>query len=119
MNDFKNKRQSSRFKEKVKVSYRFLADPGKKGDASTLDLSTQGSRILINRDFPKGSIMELTIKIPDTRGHILVRAEVVWSKGVLYRGKKFFELGFRFLNIGLKERSQLYFKGLYRVSKEA
>lgn len=111
------KRQFERFKERATVLYKFGKGAHREDKAFTIDLSTQGARIITDKNLPIGSVLELRIEVPDSAERIYVKGEVVWTKEMRVEGKKNFEVGIRFLKIALKDRSRLYFKGVYRVIK--
>jgi hypothetical protein len=53
---------------------------GLEGQASTVDICANGVCLIVDKDLPKKTGIEMWLKIPDKREPFYTRGEVVWSK---------------------------------------
>lgn len=79
--DFQNsedRRQSSRQEVYANMSYRELVPSGEEGVIQ--DMSDGGLCLILNREFPPGTILELKYDLPEENGRTIMKfVKVVWQ----------------------------------------
>jgi hypothetical protein len=97
----KDNRKEKRVNEENRIVIEYLADgedskKSKTINALTKDLSIGGARILTDKFFPSGTILNITLTLSRSRQIIKLQGKVKWVRG-LYDGD-LFEIGIEFLH---------------------
>lgn len=95
----------------LEVSYSIQGKEAAQYKAITKNISPNGARFFLEKDLPKGTVLNLNIKIP-TRGEpIPIKARIVWSKKEMQQEKSFYDAGFEFSEIP-EESKRIFFQYL-------
>lgn len=95
----------------LEVSYTTQGKQGASCKSITRNISPNGARFCIAEQLPKGSILNINIKIPERAEGIPVKARIVWSKKENSGKEELYDTGFEFVEIP-EESKQLFFQYL-------
>lgn len=98
----KERRKHTRLQKILDVSYTVRKKPFLKSSARTTDISEGGMKIVLDEKLPTGTILELKVPLPDSKGTQDIEAEVVWSEESPDKsssGKRIFSSGVKFLAV--------------------
>lgn len=95
----------------LQVGYIIQGKKGTRGNSITKNISPNGARFVIEKELPKGTIVDIDIKIPAKPEPIPIKAKVVWSKKEAVQGKDIYDAGFEFVQIP-EESKQVFFQYL-------
>lgn len=104
----KERRRHVRFKNRLEVDYTVEKKPRLKG--YTVDISEGGLKVLIAEKLGLGSILGLTIALPDNRVPAKIEGEVVWCEEkdtASDSGERLFCSGIKFLAVKEPSKSSL------------
>ncbi len=94
------RRKHVRFKKTLGINYTVRKKPFPKNSSRTADISQGGMKIVLDEKLTKGTILELSIPIPNSNRTQDIEGEVVWSEEApdqLPSGKRIFYSGVKFL----------------------
>ena len=77
----------------------------------TKNISPSGARFDMNQDFPKGTVLDINIKIPTKPDPIPIKAKVVWCRKRSEEDENAYDVGFEFVKIP-EESKNLFFQYL-------
>ena len=119
--DGKERRHQLRFNKALEVNYKIEKRPHLRR-GKTVNISEGGLKLVLDDKLAKGTILNLSIAIPNSKGSAEVEGEVVWCEDANINddsGKRFFYSGIKFFAI--KEVSGLrlidYIRSLPSESK--
>jgi len=95
----KERRQHIRFNSSLEILYREEKKMHLKNNCRTVDISEGGMKLQVDKKFPKGTILDFKIMLPDSKKTAEVEGEVVWSEDIKEHslsGKRMFNAGVKF-----------------------
>lgn len=95
----------------LEVSYTIQGKGGALRKSITKNISPSGARFTVEGELPKGTVLDIAIKIPTKAEPIPVKAKIVWTRKENEQGKGFYDTGFEFTLIP-EESKQLFFQYL-------
>ena len=83
----------------------------------TKDISPNGARFTIEKEMPKGSVVDLKIKIPTADQIIPVKAKIVWFRKDSQADKNTYDCGLEFISIP-QDSTTIFFQYLCSLMYE-
>ncbi len=104
------RRKSIRLPENLQVVYNVAANPEKRKQTRTKDISREGVGIILHEKYAQGDTLELRVYLPEKKKPLAIQAEVVWVKSIphkLLSAKRTFFAGCRFIRVSNYDQKQL------------
>lgn len=108
--DGRERRRYKRFDTELDVKYRLLKSLNSHSSTNGKNISKGGIAILTYEIFPKETILEIEISMPDSNSPINIKGKVAWceEKGQLDSdGKRSFLAGIEFIDIKDEQQAKL------------
>ena len=105
------KRRYVRLNIPLEVSYIIRGREGKRYKSITKNISPKGAELVLEEELPKGTILDLAIKIPENEETVPIKAKVVWSKKDSEHKQGIYNAGFEFIEVGEKSK-KIFFQYL-------
>ena len=83
----------------------------------TKNISPNGARFTIEKKLPKGTILDLEIKIPSISDPIPIKAKIIWSQKDAVQQKDIYDAGFEFVHIP-EQSKDIFFQYLCNLMYE-
>ncbi|MBL7085088.1 MAG: PilZ domain-containing protein [Candidatus Omnitrophica bacterium] len=95
----------------LEVSYTIQGREGAQHKAVTKNISPNGARFVVGEELPKGTVIDLKIKILTRTESIPVKAKVIWTKKETEQGEAAYDAGLEFIQIS-EESKDVFFQYL-------
>jgi len=92
----------------LEVSYSIPGREAVRRKSITKDVSPNGARFAVEEELPKGTVLDINIKIPTSLKPIPIKARIVWSKKESGQGKNTYDAGFEFVQIPEESKQKLF-----------
>ena len=99
------RRRYVRLNISLEVSYMIQGEDDAAHKSITKNVSANGARFVIQKDLPKGTVLDLEVKLPIQSDPIPIRAKVVWSKQEAEQEKSSYDAGFEFIQIPERDKN--------------
>ena len=102
------RRKYARLTVPLEVSYIIEGKEGLQRKTVAKNISPNGAMLSIEGELPKGAILDLEIKIPDSSKPIPIKARAVWSKKEAQEGKDAYNTGLEFIQIPEESKNTFF-----------
>lgn len=95
----KERREHVRFKKTLPVTYTVQKQPHLKSNGRTVDVSQGGMKLLLAEKLQKGTIIDLTVELPNIKDAAELEGQIAWSEEITNKdssGKRLFCSGVKF-----------------------
>ncbi len=107
----KERRKYVRLNIPLQVSYVIKGKEDVTHNSIVKNISPGGARFAIGQELPKGTILDIEVKIPASPQPIPIKAKVIWSKKELAGKEGSFDAGFEFIQVSEASKN-LFFQYL-------
>ena len=104
----KERRKYVRINIPLEVSYGLQGKQGVYYKSVTKNISANGARFCIEEELPKGTVLDIAIKIPTKPQPIPIKARIVWTKKQSEQGKDVYDSGFEIVEIDESCKSEFF-----------
>ncbi len=102
------RRKYARLTVPLEVNYSIEGKDNAQYKTVAKNISPNGAMLSMEGELPKGAILDLEIKIPDSPKPIPVKVRVVWSKEESREGKKTYHAGLEFIEIPEESKNTFF-----------
>lgn len=92
----------------LEVNYTIQGKEGVSYQSITKNISPNGARFSIEQELPKGSVLDINIKIPEQADSIPIKARIVWIKKESDVEPGAYDTGFEFIKIPEKSKQKFF-----------
>lgn len=102
------RRRYVRLNVPLEVNYSLEGKEGKLLKSITKNVSPNGARFEIEKELPKGAILDIAIKIPTSPEPIPIKAKIVWTRKEATEERDSYDAGFEFMQIPEDSKSAFF-----------
>ncbi|MBN2097372.1 MAG: PilZ domain-containing protein [Candidatus Omnitrophica bacterium] len=102
------RRQYVRLNIPLEISYAVQGEKTPLHKTVTKNISPNGARFILERDLPKGTIVEMEVKIPTRPEAIRVKAKVIWTKKQSGPDEQNYDAGLEFIQISEENKNDFF-----------
>ena len=102
------RRKYARLTVPLEVNYTIEGKEGAEHKTVAKNISPNGAMLNIKGELPKGAVLDLEIKIPDSPKPIPIKARVVWFKKGVQEGKDAYSAGLEFVQIPEESKNTFF-----------
>ncbi|MDD5756550.1 MAG: PilZ domain-containing protein [bacterium] len=101
------RRKFVRLDTSVKIRYKVLQPTDNKNDSNTQNLSAGGVKIEVKEPVKPNTVLWMEIALPNEANPLQAKGEVVWQEKISTSENSHYEMGIKFLEMDLNDRSRL------------
>lgn len=102
------RRRYVRLNVPLEVSYVIEGRQEQHRKSISRNISPSGIRFAVGEELPKGTVLELGIKIPTKTESIPLKAKVIWSKKEAGQERDSYDMGLEFIHIPEQSKSDFF-----------